>query len=274
MNEMGTVNSIFCAPFSLAVGLRSYPKLIRDMKRDPAFAHDLFACLTDEILPSYLKAAVEYTGIKNWSGADAWAAYPNLTPELIEEWVVPYSNRLLGNTMKLGFAGMPIAGGDYCEEDLSKFDAEILWKTLDAQSHIIAGMPLFILAMGRWQDYPIEPVVEYLERFKQKGIPATVMASVNARVMRDGPEELIIKTARRFIDKLGRDFNLSAVGAASTPADTPSRHVHALVAAVHTYGQQPLAQDFDALPFAVPERAPFQEYVDKMSNGKGLTYQG
>ena len=95
---------LFCALFSLAVGLRSYPKLIRDMRRDPAFAHDLFTCLVDEVLPSYLKARATIPGVNLESARDAWAAYPNLTPELIEEWVVPYPNRLLGNTMQLGFA--------------------------------------------------------------------------------------------------------------------------------------------------------------------------
>ncbi|HEY87894.1 MAG TPA: hypothetical protein G4O06_07735, partial [Dehalococcoidia bacterium] len=37
----GAAVGLFCGPFSLAVGLRSYPALVKDMRKRPEFAHDL-----------------------------------------------------------------------------------------------------------------------------------------------------------------------------------------------------------------------------------------
>lgn len=262
----------FCAPFSMAVGLRSYPLLIRDMKRNPAFAHELFARLVDEVLPSYLKAQSDYLGGGTMAmGADAWAAYPNLSPELVEEWVVPYAGRLLMNCMPHGFPAMPVASADYCEEDLSRFDKQILWKTFDAEVKVMMGQPVLFMTMGRWHEYPLEPVVEYLERYKAQGVRASVTLGVNARLLRDGPPEKIVDTVKRFIKTFAYDHNLTLF-LANIPADAPSDHIHAAVAAAHCYGRLPLAENLDEVEFEIPHRESFAEYVDQMSGGKGLQY--
>jgi hypothetical protein len=263
---MGATSGFFCAPFSLAVGMRSYPKLIRDIKKDPAFAHELFTRLTDEILPSYVKMMSEYSGFKMLTGADAWAAYPNINPELAEEWVIPADIRLLQNCMQFGVTAMAVAAGDYCEEDPTKFNKEILNKCFDVQINNVGGVPLILLGMGRWQDYPLEAVAEYL---RAKGLKATINAGINARMMRDGPVDKIVDYIKRVITILGHDHNVAFL-IASTPADTPAEHVHAAVAAVHTYGKLPLADDLDKVHFEIPKRETFQEYVQKMSDGKGL----
>lgn len=270
----GTKSMSFCAPFSMAVGLRSYPKLIRDMKRDPAFAHELFARITDEVLPSYLKAQADYQGVAPGTlatGADAWACYPDLTPELVEEWVAPYAGRLLQNCMQFGIVGMPIGSGDYNEEDLKKFDKQILWKTFDAQVKVMMDQPAIFLGMGRWHEYPLEPVVEWLDQWKAKGVRASITAGINARLLRDGPVEDIVDNVKRFLKAFAYDHNLT-IFLANIPADTPSQHVHAAVEAIHCYGQLPLAEDLDAVQFEIPQRETFAEYLDQMSNGKGLQF--
>ena len=261
---------IFCAPFSLAVGVRSYPLLIRDMRRNPKFAHELFTRLVDDVLPSYLKGQADYLGGGDLAiGADAWAAYPNLSPEMVEEWVVPYAGRLMQNCMPFGFAAMAAASGDYCEEDLAKFDKHILWKTFDSEVKVMMGQPVIFMAMGRWHEYPLEPVVEWLDQWKAKGVRASVTAAVNARLMRDGPPEKIVDNVKRFIKAFGYDHNLTLF-LANIPADAPSDHVHAAVAAAHEYGRLPLAANLDEVPFELPKRETFKEYVDQMSGGKGL----
>lgn len=270
----GTKSMTFCAPFSMAVGLRSYPRLIRDMKRDPAFAHELFTRITDVVLPSYLKAQAEYLGVAPGTmatGADAWAAYPNLSPEMVEEWVAPYAGRLLQNCMPFGIIGMPAGSGDYNEENLNKFDKQILWKTLDAQVKTMMGQPAIFLIMGRWHEYPLEPVVEWLDQWKAKGVRAVVTAGVNARLLRDGPVDAIVDNVKRFIKAFAYDHNLNLF-LANIPADAPSQHVHAAVEAVHCYGQLPLAADLDAVEFHIPQRETFAEYLDQMSEGKGLQF--
>ena len=265
--EMGYKTGKFCSPFSLAVALRTYPKLVRDMRKNPQFAHDLFAVLTDEILPSYLKVQKKQCGISAATGADAWAVFPNLSPELMEEWVLPYAERLFKNCTDFGVIALAVGGGgDYCEESIEKFDKTILFKCFDIQKKLFHGMPMLVLGMGRWHEYPLEAVVEYLAPLGEKGMRLSIIASLNARLLRDGPVEKIVDTVKRFIDMLGRDHNL-AISLANVPADTPSPHIHAAVAATHTYGHFPIAPNLDDIPFQPPQREPFEEYRKKMSSG-------
>ena len=266
---LGYKTGKFCAPFSLAVTLRSYPKLIKDLKKNPAFAHDLFTVLSDEILPSYLKLQKKYCGIRAATGADAWAVFPNLSLDLIEEWVVPYSERLFNNCLDFGMMAMTAGGGDYCEERLEKFDKDILFKCFAIQKKLLSNMPMFVLGTGPWHEYPLEPVIEYLTPYKEKGIRIAIVAYMNARLLRDGPVERIVDNIKRFIDVLGRDYNLAII-LANIPADTPPEHIHAAVAAAHTYGSFPLASNLDGVALEVPERESFQEYAEKMSAGTGL----
>ena len=269
--EMGFTTGKFSAPFSLAVSLRTYPRLIKDLRKEPGFAHDLFTFLVDEILTSYLKTQKKYCGIKAATGADAWAVFPNLTPELTEKWVLPYAEKLFKNCADFGVIAMAAGGGgDYCEERIEKFDKAILHHCFAIQEKLLLGMPMLILGMGRWHEYPLEPVVEYLRRYQEKGIRASIMANLNARLLRDGPEEKIVETVKRFIEALGRNHHLAIV-LANIPADTPPRHIHAAVAATRAYGRLPLAKDLDEITVSVPQRESLQEYIDTLSKGKGLS---
>jgi len=263
--RLGSRMGKFCAPFSMAVALRSYPKLIRDMRRDPSFAHDLFSFIVDDVLPSYLKVQKKHCKIRMASGADAWSVFPNLTPELMETWVLPYAQRLFRNCSNSGIVAMCGGAGDYCEERVEKFDKEMLFKCFDIQRSMMLGMPMLVLGLGRWHEYPLEPVVEYLRPFKEQGIRLTFSANLNARFLRDGPVEKIVGTVKRFIDLFARDHNL-IVSMANIPADTPPRHIHAAIAATHTYGRFPIAENLDDVSFQIPQRESFQEYVSKKTS--------
>jgi uroporphyrinogen-III decarboxylase len=263
---MGLKSGKFCAPFSLAVALRSYPRLIRDLRKNPEFAHDLFIFLVDEILPSYLRLQKKYCGISAANGADAWAVFPNLTPDLMEKWVLPYADRLFNNCLNYGIIATTVGCGDYCEERIEKFDKKILFKCFDIQRKLLRGMPMVSLGTGLWHKYPLQPVLEYLTRYKEKGIRAFIPANVNARLVRDGPVEKIVRNIKCFIDFFGRDHNLFIV-LANIPADTPPRHVHAAVAAARTYGRLPIVADLNDVRFQTPERESFQKYVESMSSG-------
>ena len=269
--EMGVPGGKFCAPFSLAVNIRTYPLLIKDLRKNPEFAHDFFTFLVDEILTSYLKVQKEHCAISAATAPDAWSAFPNLSPELAEKWVLPYAERLYNNCLGFGVRAVVAGSCDYCEERVEKFDKNILFKCFDIQKKLAFGMPMVLLGMGRWHEYPLEPVLEYLAQYKNNNIRAIVMAQINARLLRDGPEDRIIDLVKRLIDIFGRDYNLTVI-MSNVPADTPPRHIHAAVSAVHTYGRLPLAENLDAVEFKIPERESFSEYIHKMSGGSGLVF--
>lgn len=255
--EYGVYQSRFCAPFSMATGMRSYPALIRDMRKQPEFAHELFTFIVDEVLVPYLKAQKEYCGITVARGADAWASIPNLSVKDMKEWVVPYNQRLMTKAGEYGITANSNSG-DYNEERPEKFDTEILHGSFDVEV-ASQGSPSLFLGMGRWEEYPLEPVREYTARYRNQGISVRITAGVNARLLRDGPIEKIVSTVKRFIDAFARDHELS-IFLANLPMDTPPAHVHTAIAATHTYGRKPIVDNLDDIEFSIPERESFQEW--------------
>ena len=255
--EYGVYQSRFCAPFSMAVGMRSYPSLIRDMRKQPEFARELLTFIVDEVLVPHLKVQKEYCGITTARGADAWASIPNLSVKDMKEWVVPYNQRLMTKAEEYGITANSNSG-DYNEERPEKFDTEILHGSFDVEV-ASQGSPSLFLGMGRWEEYPLEPVREYTAKYRNQGISVRITAGVNARLLRDGPMEKIVSTVKRFIDAFARDHELS-IFLANLPMDTPAAHVHAAIAAAHTYGRKPIVDNLDEIEFSIPERESFQEW--------------
>ncbi len=258
--EYGFSTGFFCAPFSMAVGMMGYPALIKAMRKNPQFAHELFQFIVDDVLVPYIKVQNEYSGALMAVGADAWACIPNLSVKEMMEWVVPYNLRLSKKIKKFGVVAMNVSG-DYCEERLEKFDPEILHGSFDVQI-ASTGAPALFLAMGRWHEYPMEAVRDYTAKYRKKGQKVTITAGVNARLLRDGPAEKIVDNIKRFIDAFARDHNLS-IFLANIPADAPSDHIHAAVAAVKTYGKLPIADNLDIIEFELPHRESFNEWKQK-----------
>ncbi|NVM52126.1 MAG: hypothetical protein HWN66_00395, partial [Candidatus Helarchaeota archaeon] len=117
----------------------------------------------------------------------------------------------------------------------------------------------------RWQDYPLEPVVDYLNKVRdEQGLNMPVAAGINARLLRDGPIDKIVDNVKRFIDTFAREHELT-VFLANIPADTPSENVHAAIAAAHTYGLKPIADDLDKIKFKPPKRESFQEFKKNLA---------
>jgi len=117
--------------------------------------HQLFTWIVDEALTPYMKAMAAYAGVNLILPADAWSCYPNLTPDLIDEWVVPYIQRLQGNLYPHGiYCSVPC--GDYCEERLEKFDKQTLWRCFDAQTRG-AGAPWRSWPWGAGRTIPSRP---------------------------------------------------------------------------------------------------------------------
>ncbi len=255
----------FCAPFSLAVGLRSYPKLIRDIRKDPKFAHELFSWITDVVHPKFLSVLKDETGVRAGFGADAWSCFPNITVDMVEEWVIPYNQRLRKNARKIGMLVTGLAGADYCEENPDRFDRatmEACWRSGGrgtVGTWADHGMPMAL--MGPTQLWPLEWMQDYALRTSMKGYgKKPVLFGFNARFLREGPAEVIVDLIKRVIDKLGREGRL-ILFLAQIPAATPPEHIHAAVAAIKAYGRYPIATNLDDVKFTMPEFEPFEVWL-------------
>lgn len=253
----GMAVGFFCAPLSMAVGMLSYPVLIKYMRKQPEFVHDLFAFIVDEVTLPYLKVQKEYCGISFAGGADAWACIPNFSASMLMEWAVPLHRQV---TEKAGDFGMMAIGSAavYSEEQPDKFDAKILHSAFDVQVAAM-GRPALVLGGGPWHEFPLEPILEYTAKYRQQGIKVPIGASVNAKLLRDGPAEKIVNTIKRYIKTFALEHDLS-ITLANIPADTPADHVHTAVAAIHTFGRKPLAENLDKIKFEMPRRESFLEW--------------
>ncbi|MDY6833815.1 MAG: uroporphyrinogen decarboxylase family protein [Chloroflexota bacterium] len=248
---------LICAPFSLAVAMRTYPRLIRDMKHDPKFVDDLFNFIINEVHIPYLKAMRKESGVRVAGGPDAWSAFPNVTPEMGERWVLPYSKKLHREAIRIGIHTMILASLDYCEERPEHFDNDMIKKCLDVEAKA-GGFPLAILLMGRWQDIDLRVVRDWSDHKMGFLGPAPISAAVNARLLHDGPIDEIVNVVKRYVDVLGRKGRFIGF-LANISADTPPEHVHAAVAAFHQYGKYPIADNLDTVHFKMPQVEPFRK---------------
>ena len=252
----------FCSHWSLICQAMGYPKAVRALKRDKAFATSLFDWANDRVLFPYMRALAK-AGIKNASGADAWASFPDLTPELVEEWVLPYAKRL-GERCKKELkmtAGAGGGAGDYCEEDPAKFDKTIMFKCLTIMAkNFPMKMMVAPSGMGRTQDWDMTWLRDYAVQQGKTGHRLPIIASLNGRFMRDSSPDQIVAKLRKWIDLLGRDGGM-LVFIGNVPADTPPVNIHMAVKATRTFGKYPIAADLSSIKVEPPTYQPFDEWL-------------
>ena len=235
----------FCAPFSLAVNIRGYENLIDDIYERPQLVHDLFRFLCDDILAPYIEAIRSETGMPTLlaDGNDAWASPPMITLDMIDEYVVGYAEYLREKVHgKLVTRGN---WGDASSRDPDRFMAQ---KLSCSPGFLSALDPdLFRLGPARVKAFA-----------NQRG--AFVTAGIDAKLLRDGPVTAIVERIKYYLDNMARDGRC-AIYLNQVPAEAPSQHIHAAVAACRAYGRLPMPDDLDDVDFQIPKRESFAEFL-------------
>ncbi|MDY7076410.1 MAG: uroporphyrinogen decarboxylase family protein [Chloroflexota bacterium] len=236
----------FCAPFSLACAVRTYSRLVHDMQDNPSFVHALLERLTECVLVPWIRCSLRHhPAARAATGVDAWASFPIITWDIFWEYVVPYARRLRDVFAQEGYE-VVVSGG---------------W----GDSRLPNPVPLLeerIRLQGALRG--LDPDVQRLG----PELYATVAArhdvalglGLDSRLIHDGPVEAIAARVKSYIQAAAPRGRLTLI-INNVPGDTPPEHIHATVAAARTYGQYPIADDLDAIPFEMPDVEPFVDFA-------------
>jgi len=235
------------APFSIAVNIRGYENLVLDIFERPSFVHHLFEFLCDEVLVPFVE--VIRNGIGNpdliFDGRDAWVSPPLINLDMMDEYVVAYTERLRN---KLGDNVITRGNwGDSKSRDIERFFS---------QKIRCSPGSLGVLDPDLYEVGP-EQVKGYANKHN-----VFVTAGVDATLLLNGPVEAIVERIKLYIDKMARDGRCM-IHLNQIPAETPPEHIHAAVAACHTYGRHPIPDNLEDIHFEIPERESFSEFVQE-----------
>ena len=235
----------FTAPYSLAVNIRGYENIVNDMFERPNFVHRLFTFLCDDVLSPFIEAMRHDIGIPDllMDGRDAWASPPMITLDMMDEYVVAYTERLrrnLGNNV--------VTRGNW--GDAKSLDPERFF----SQKLKCSPGTLSVLDPDLYEVGP-----QRVKAFADKN-KALIAAGVDATLLQVGPLDAIVERIKLYIDQMARDGRCM-IHLNQIPAETPPDHIHAAVTACHTYGRHPISENFAEVRFELPERESFVEFM-------------
>ena len=237
----------FTAPFSIAVNIRGYENLIQDMHERPRFVHRLLEFLCDEVIVPFMEVMKNEVGNPDlvFDGRDAWASPPMISLDMMDEYVVAYTERLRD---KLGDKVITRGNwGDAKSRDIERFFSQKIRCSPGALSVLDPDL------------YEVGP--ERVKAFANKH-DAFVTAGVDATMLQTEPIEAIVQRIKLYIDKMARDKRCM-IHLNQIPARTPPENVHAAVAACHAYGMHPIPDNLEDIHFELPKRESFEEFIQK-----------
>ncbi len=220
-----------CSPFTMAVLARGYVGFLRDMRRNPAFAHRLMEFLSMEVVVPWIDSMVKVAHPSMVVMSDAWASAPNMKVDAVREFCLPYVQKVIKATNSL--MRTVLDTGSWGEREAGD-PREIL----DVKMEMMAGnpvsalRPLFLLVWA--EDYEALGVPVVREYSDEKNV--CLMLNVRPELIEEGPPERIFETVRGLI-RDGAGKGRFALLANLVPIGTPHEHVHALVQAARSLGR-------------------------------------
>lgn len=250
----------FSAPWTLACDIYGLENLVMDTFDDPEFVHELMNRIVRDVhLPMFTALKEELPALGSVSLADAFGVPPMVTPDIFEQFIVPYID--LENEL-LNPIGVTVTSTAYFGCALLKGDDRRRYE--EAVAH--CNQAMFFIA-----DDPVKLGVEYgrqraneLGVLLHTGIAATFCEHAT-------PEEIVART---------KDYCLKARDNALTPAfywiacvttHCPVENVMAATHAARIWGAPGATAD---TPWTEPEYLPFPEFLKyKMENNvEGYTF--
>lgn len=241
----------FTAPFSLLCAVQGYERVVRDAMYDPGFLHRLLATLREKVLLPWIRTSLQHP-LPTWAatGDDPWASFPVITQKMYSQFVLPEVIALQEALRPEGYRiAVMGAWGDSRDEH-----PEALLEERVRLQGALRGLDPDVQRLG--------PEL-YARVANRHGVALGL--GIDSRLIHEGPVEAIIQRVRDYISRAARNGRLSLI-INNVPANTPPAHIHAMVAAARTYGQYPIGEDLEKIPFRLPDFEPFAEFARRESS--------
>lgn len=241
----------FTAPFSLLCMAQGYERIVRDVIYDPDFLHHLLAVLRERVLVPWIQASLQHP-LPAWAamGDDPWASFPVITLRMYEEFILPevvaLQQALRPNRYRIAVLG---AWGDSRDDNPTR----LLEKRVRMQG-ALRGLDPDVQRLG--------PEL-YARIANRHGVALGL--GIDSRLIHDGPVEAIVTRVRDYISRAARNGRLTLM-INNVPGNTPPEHIHAAVAAAHFYGQYPISERLEDIPFEMPDFEPFVDFAQRHSS--------
>ncbi len=247
-----------CSPFTMAVLIRGYVNFIRDMRRNPSFAHRLLEFLSMEVVVPWIDKIVEVTNPSIVTMSDAWASQPNVTTDMVREFCLPYVEKVIRATNSPLRTVLDTASwGERAVADPREV-LDLKMEMMTRGNGLKALRPFFLLVWN--EDYEAVGVPTVRSYAEEKKV--ALLLNLRPDLIEKGPPEAVAGNVRKLIrEGAGRGRFVLLINL--VPIGTPVEHVHAAVAAVRQFGAYPIAPDLESHPFRMPEPTPFAEWMRK-----------
>ncbi len=245
-----------CSPFTLAVLIRGYVSFLRDMRRRSAFAHRLLDFLSSEVVAPWIVKIADVTKASVIVMSDAWASQPNMTVEMVQEFCLPYIEKVIRTTSTP--RRTVVAAGSWGERSV-KNPRDVLDIKMDMMlpgNRFKAIRPFFLLVWSEdYEEIGIPAVRSYADEKK-----VCLMLNLRPDLIEAGPPQALVDAVRNVIHQ-GAGTGRFAFLVNLVPIRAPAENVHTAVAAAKQFGRYPISAHLERLPFRPPEFVPFDEWV-------------
>ena len=213
------------APFSIAVNLRGYQQLMIDIVENRSFVHRLMDFCT-RLSAGFAQIQLQH-GAMATSIIDAWASPPLVSLKLFDEFVLPYTARVIGMLAPTGASW----GGIWGCADVPE------WK--DLVYRVIAAGSTSVRAFGLdLEKRPDISLGEYKALLRANGRP--MLCCVTAKLLGYGNNEEIERRVKEIMSQAAAGGGLILYGA-MVPIETPPENIHAFVEAGKRFGSYPIS---------------------------------
>lgn len=210
----------FCAPFSLAANIRGVENLIRDIFTNPDFARGLFDALVEKVLaPWILYQKKHFPNANSITGSDAMASLPIVNLSMLEEWIVPYIQRLRE------ICGQELYVPNWVGERYLQTPEEMLALKLLVSPGLLEGQDPDVETLGP----------DFYKRYAEEKDVPLILGLGAAFLAQSNPKD--IRKRVKYYVEVGGENGQFALYLCNVGATTPPENLIAVVDAVFSYGE-------------------------------------